>query len=977
MASSYTNVYSYADPVQLDISNTLGKAVTYKQQQYDTNTTAIQQLVNQYAGVDLARSIDEQYLGERLGTLVNYVNQAGAMDWSRKSIYNDVSNYIGQALDSNVMAAVGSTQARRKQQAEIEDIKKNKPELYATQNEYLATLDWGRYMNSNQLGDNYRPGSYMPYTDTNKLMLDMAAKAKDFGMETYTDDDGGIMFRTINKHEVLSKAKAQEIVDLALGAKGKQQLQIDGIYKYKDYSKDDLTKIYNDKLDHTVDNYTQSEKALRLKAASSPTEIKNRLLQEADSYAKMATDVKLQKADTSKMDSMTLAGNINMNAFIDKWTDLMAYDRVTSTNRDDSGFQLMKFNADREFRIADLELKKKKLESDLLVAGQKLDKDGNIIKDPNATINASTDGVTVIQQDKKQEEVESTPITQVYADYDIAWGNAMKEGTAGIMKVMNDPANTQLKKELGFENRDAKYIVNSFIVDPNRYSKIMNHLDSNTQDLIYQANSAYKAKQDIQVNSKAISDNITRFSNAMYATPDSPTSIKRNFNLYQGGLGIDEHGNLVKRDVRYNNTENDRKVREIGVINNQLRTGSNLDDDTRALLYHKQMDIVNSMKLTPKQRQAAIDNLIVNDKNNLNVVGQIATALFSPLLAVAGGVATLGEEIYNMANYDNPKAKTNAISDWIGDKLNRTYGAGALFDMNHQSSNKSTLMSRAFDNIDGIFTPNEKISSIGNSDIKGIVNASEFDDRLRGDIQRVKQHAIDVKANTQFHNTINIDLSKKAGDSVISSIKAWLPIGSEIQKDGKAIYEVDINKGTGKMTVPVKDGKDIVPVEVEIPLSQLPSSITSMIDTNKNNNLYSATNPYSPGFSAYAEIPATRKEWLSQVDTMPVWQRTQAVNNPPITQEDIMKNLEIQFGKQLLQDNRKEINEIMKIPPLYNYVQENGQWTIVGKQGNEVIYRQPTGLPNFDRSVVGDKINALNTEVILQNLKALLISKQQ
>ena len=97
MATAFTQVYQYARPDNVDIS-ILGKAQTYKQQLYDTNVAQTQQLINQYAGVDLMRDVDQKYLGERLNTLVNYVNQSGAQDWSRRSIANEVSNYIGQTV---------------------------------------------------------------------------------------------------------------------------------------------------------------------------------------------------------------------------------------------------------------------------------------------------------------------------------------------------------------------------------------------------------------------------------------------------------------------------------------------------------------------------------------------------------------------------------------------------------------------------------------------------------------------------------------------------------------------------------------------------------------------------------------------------------------------------------------------------------------------------------------------------------------
>ena len=76
MATAY-KIDTYRDPVQLDISSTLGKASTYLQQNYDVNTMQTQQLINQYSNTDLLKDIDKEYLGDRLKSIVNYINESG------------------------------------------------------------------------------------------------------------------------------------------------------------------------------------------------------------------------------------------------------------------------------------------------------------------------------------------------------------------------------------------------------------------------------------------------------------------------------------------------------------------------------------------------------------------------------------------------------------------------------------------------------------------------------------------------------------------------------------------------------------------------------------------------------------------------------------------------------------------------------------------------------------------------------------
>ena len=249
MSSAYTNITTYRDPAQIDLSSTF-KAQAYKQQNYDVNTAQTQQLINQYAGTDLLRDIDKQYFGERLNTLVKYINESGTRDWSRKSVANEIQNYVSTALDKNVMNAIATTQSFRKQQSEIEDIKKNKPDLYSMQNEWFAKQDLNRYLSSNEVGDTYRAQSYTPYTDVKKVILENADKLKDFGVEYYTDNIGGnSYFRRIGTFEKIDPETAKHYLSTMMDSKVMNQLYIDGQYAYKDTDASTVKNKYTDKLD--------------------------------------------------------------------------------------------------------------------------------------------------------------------------------------------------------------------------------------------------------------------------------------------------------------------------------------------------------------------------------------------------------------------------------------------------------------------------------------------------------------------------------------------------------------------------------------------------------------------------------------------------------------------------------------------------------------------------------------------------------
>lgn len=989
MATAFTQIYQYRDPVQLDISNTLGKAATYKQNLYDSNTAAIQQLVNQYAGTDLLREIDQNYLGDRLKTLTNYINQAGAMDWSRRSVFNDVSNYVGQALDSNVMAGIASTQRYRKHQVEMDDLKKNKPDLYAVQNDWMATRDLQRYLTSNQLGDVYRQGSYVPYTDVKKELLENSKYLKDFGVETYLDSsDGNVYFKTIKTGERLTKEKANQYIDLVLGEKGKTQLMIDGIYNYRGVSDDQLKSEYGKYIDNIADTYSKSAKALRLQAVNSPKNLKDQFLNEANYLDKLSNETISSKGLLTDRDS--IASNLYLNRFKQQWSNMLSFDRIKDWKIDDSGMQVAKFqqqvrqdNISNQFKVAELEMDKQKMAleqtkiaADLIGKGLKMDANGNIVEDPTSARNPSNQGITVTQESKNLEETEITPALQVFSDYDTAYGNAIKDGSENLIKTLNDPQNAQLRKALGFEGKDARYIINSMIVNPNAYNKLLSHLDANTQDLIRTAQGAYKEKENVKKKVEPIYKDVQRISNGIYNSPDDSNSFKNNMNLFQGGMSIDDKGNLIQKDVRRSNSLNDRKVREIGVINSMIAQGEKLDDDEKALLYQKQIDILKSMNLTPSQYQKAKDKLIYKYEGIWYGITSNLAAVVATKPSIIQGLQNI-DNVVNWFNRDNKSAGKSYIAGTVleaagkSDLLNNS-----LVNPNNQSSNRRTVYGYLLDQFNDLGRPNYDTDDIGDTDLPGLVDGSTVMARIKGTLKSAKEEATKIKGKTTFLNNVNVDLSSEIGKQIIGNIKANLPVGAEIQKDGNVQFKIDSSTGTATIIAPVKQGKEVAPVEIQIPVQNLPSQILQKVELNKKQYLYSANNPNSVGYEGFAEIPTSRKEWLSQVETMPVSQRTEAVNNPPKTQEDIVKEMEFTFGKEIVNQHKAEIKDIIDRPVNFQMVAENGQWTVVGKQGEEVIMRKPTNQEYIDPNLTDKFLDKLATEQIIENIKVLLRTKQ-
>lgn len=359
MASSYTNIQQYRDPGQVDLSSTFS-AQSYKQNNYDVNTNAIQQLANKYVGTDLLRDIDKQYLGERLATLTNYVQQAGALDWSRKSVADEVGNYIGEALDQNVMAGIASTQRYRKHQMEMEELKKKNPELYAIQNDLASTIDLNRYLNSGQLGDMYQQQEYKPFTDTNKLVLEGLPKLKEFMIDVvYTDDRQPVLVKKteemvpgnepnllvkVEKHEVLSEEEAGKYMTLILGTKGMDQLAIDGMYKYRNNTSDEVRAEYKNKLTAEIENYKTASKNFDVQSAGKSDVEKAKLSALSTQASQQANRLGERLSGIDKVDKNTLASLMHANDYTSNWSKLLSFDRVVDWKYDDKNLRLAERN---------------------------------------------------------------------------------------------------------------------------------------------------------------------------------------------------------------------------------------------------------------------------------------------------------------------------------------------------------------------------------------------------------------------------------------------------------------------------------------------------------------------------------------------------------------------------------------------------------------------------------------------------------
>lgn len=970
MATSWS-VTTYRDPEKIDIS-ALGNAMQYKQQNYNINVAETQQLINQYAGTDLLRDVDKEYFGERLNTLTNYINQSGTRDWSRKSIANEIQSYVSTALDKNVISAIASTNAFRKQQAEIEDLKKNKPDQYSMQNEWFATKDLQRYMKSGQVGDSYNAQSYVPYTDVKDVILKNADKLKEFGMEHYTSPIGGnSYFRMIGTFEKVDPETAKQYLSTIMDTKVMNQLFIDGQYSYKDVPPEKVKQQYSDRLDNYTKVYDERLTELRTLMNGSTKDKKAE-------YQKQISILEGNKNELSKSKNLDISKEgmsdyLYRSDFENKWTGFLSYNRLKDWKMDQTGFEMAKFTTDISMKNrthdmdvmkfkADEQYRRDKMAQDDMhhlasMASKGMKGDGTL--DPN-----NQNSGLIMTDDAKElaEEVRANPFTTVKKSYDSNYGSLITNVGGELKAELAKPENAAIRKKLGENNPEqiAAMMINS----PGQTRYLYNLLSSNSKKIVDATISSKQQLQDQYINLDSVSKDIGEWANAL-TSGKTKDSTKDHVRRSIAGMTLDSEGNVVKGDVLAGTDKYSQAARKIAVINQHLMSGVSTDEAAKFRELAKNELVGTGM--SAKKATEALDKLVFkkNYDGFLEGAGQLLSS--APIVReTITGVLGIGQGIYNALNYDTDDKSTIA-DDFIKysskeGQIGNSMGAGALLQ----------------DKFLNFVRRNEDINSIGNNDIDGSklsFKPTELLTRIKTNMSAMDEK-IASNATTVFNKSANFNTGTDFGKAVQPALLAQLPIGTEIQKDSNIKVSIDRETGIANIIASVKNGKEYEATPFQIKASDLPQSVLSQISTAEQNSVYSASNPYSVKYNTETELPDSREEWSKGIEMLPASQRTEAYRNPPTTKDDILNKLDMAWTKDLVDQNMAEIKKIMDTPVQVSLIPDQGQWTTVVKQGDIELMRQPTSYETYNPDLTEKALSGITTSAIEERLNNLLSNKR-
>jgi len=233
-----------------------------KQKEYEKGVQRIQSSIDNVAGLDIVRPVDQSYLQARLDVLGNNLKGVAAADFSNSQLTNSVAGMASQiGKDANIQNAVSASMKYKKEAAEMEKAKsegKSSPENIAW---------FGRganaWMNDTKVGAGFNE-EYIPYVDVQKKWMEVQ---KNLGITDtttdipfyqdsegrYTDAQGkvlpagskpvpnDVMIEKISKGH--SPQAIKDAIMASMDENDIKQLGITGWYHYKDYTPEDLSKV--------------------------------------------------------------------------------------------------------------------------------------------------------------------------------------------------------------------------------------------------------------------------------------------------------------------------------------------------------------------------------------------------------------------------------------------------------------------------------------------------------------------------------------------------------------------------------------------------------------------------------------------------------------------------------------------------------------------------------------------------------------
>lgn len=273
--ASYTDAIAQFNPyVQQLPVELMTKVGMVKQAQYDQGVQKVQSYIDNIAGVDIVHDADKAYLQSKLGELGNKLKTVAAGDFSNQQLVNSVGGMTAQiSKDPVIQEAIASTSYYKKGNAAMEEARK-KGNIGAS-NAYVFNKQAQEWLSNPEAGAKFR-GTYTPYTDVNKKVIDTIGKIhsnanlKDIGYVINPDGtvDTTKILDALHKqgYEGVTEQQIRTVLSSTLDATDLNQLSMDGAFNLRSYTPDKLaevaTKDYEKTRAEYVNRLEQAQKDL-------------------------------------------------------------------------------------------------------------------------------------------------------------------------------------------------------------------------------------------------------------------------------------------------------------------------------------------------------------------------------------------------------------------------------------------------------------------------------------------------------------------------------------------------------------------------------------------------------------------------------------------------------------------------------------------------------------------------------------------
>ena len=234
------------------------KVGMYKQEKYEQGVTKIQNQIDQVAGLDIMKNDHKNYLQSKLNELGNDLTGVAAADFSDFQLVNSVSGMTKQiARDPVIQNAVSSTAKVRKEMSNMDVARKAGKS--GPSNEWYFNKGVSSWLDDGNLNSSYS-GEFTNKVDYDKMVMDAIHEAHADGL---AEDENVISYDKSGKpfinpeildHKIKEGLSSSKVMGIVRSVYEKpevqQQLTMDGLYHYKDYTPSQLVESKRASLDY-------------------------------------------------------------------------------------------------------------------------------------------------------------------------------------------------------------------------------------------------------------------------------------------------------------------------------------------------------------------------------------------------------------------------------------------------------------------------------------------------------------------------------------------------------------------------------------------------------------------------------------------------------------------------------------------------------------------------------------------------------